>query len=235
MDDAKECDQNMADADAFIKSVESTEQELVAEHARATQFLTELYAAVQAEKQRRAEEQAKKAAESKAAAAATGTPVVAVSSGSPVAKSASDVWKKNDKPQPAQKALAPSAVSKVKNAAGYVVSQANLLVEQLTSSKQDQMSRLKGVLDEKKKGTREAFEKRAVGEGIIAELKKSVAPIITSMDVVQNAAPMAPAELKGHAGTVKGEAHKVDELAIHAHDALNQEFKSTYDAVAHSA
>ena len=43
LDDAKECDQNMADADAFIKSVEATEQDMAAEHARATQFLASLH------------------------------------------------------------------------------------------------------------------------------------------------------------------------------------------------
>ncbi len=230
LDDAKECDQNMADADAFIKSVEATEQELVAEHARATQFLESLHAAVKVEKQRQNDEQAKKAAAAAGSAAASPkTAAPAMPAGPP--GSAAAVWKK----QLSQKPLSPSAVGKVKGAAGYVVSQANLLVEQLSSSRGEQMSRLKTVLEQKKRATREEFEKKSTGDGVIAELAKGVKPIVSAMEGVKNANPTAAPELKGLAGTIKGKAKDVDELAIHAHDALNSEFKSTYDAIARSA
>lgn len=232
-EDAKECDQNMTDAEMFIKGVEATEQDLVAEHARATQFLADLQAAVQAERQKQAEEKAKKEAEAKAAAAASGTPTAAPSVAPAPGKSAANIWKKNDKPQP--KLLPPSAVSKVKNAAGYVVTQANLLVDQLTSSKAEQMGRLKTVIEEKKLGTRMAFGKIDAGAGIVVELKKGIAPITTAMDIVSNATPSAAQELKGQAGTVKSNAAAVDQLAIRAHDALNEEFKTTYEAVEHSS
>lgn len=232
LDDAKECDENMADADAFIKSVEATEQDLIAEHARATQFLASLHAAVQAERQRQREEQAKKAAAAKASAASTGVPAPKASKpADPPPGSAAAVWKK----QASQKPLSPSAISKVKGAASYVVKQANKLVEQLASSRGEQMSRLKAVLEHKKKPTREEFEKRAVGEEVIAELKKGISPIVVAMEGVKNASPTAASELKGYAGTVKSKAKDVDELAIHAHDALNSEFKWTYEAVAKSA
>lgn len=232
LDDAKDCDQNMADADAFIKSVDATEQDLVAEHARATTFLADLHAAVQAEKQRKKEEAAKKAAEQKAAAAATGAAPAATAAAATPAKSSADAGKKE---KPKAKPLSSSAISKVKGAAGYVVSQANLLIEQLTSSRSEQASRLKAVLEEKKKATREAFEKREVGASALEELKKGVTPILTSMEVVKNASPTAAGELKSQAGTIKSKAAEVDELAIHAHEALNFDFKSTYEAVAKSA
>jgi hypothetical protein len=222
--DAAECDQNMTDADAFIKNVEATEQDLVAEHARAEQFLASLHAAVQAEKQRRAEEQAKKAQEAKANAAAVCEPGPAMTP-APVAKP------RSSEPKP----LSPGAIGKVKGAAAYVVTQANKIVDQLTSAKGEQMSRLKAALEDKKKATREAFENKPVGDGVISEVRGGVSPIVSAMEVVKSATPTEAPELKGHAGTVKSKAKDVDELAVQAHESLNMEFKSTYEAIAQSA
>lgn len=149
----------------------------------------------------------------------------------PAPKTAADAWK-NAK---VQKPLSPRAVSKVKNAAGYVVTQTNLLVNQLASSKAEQMGRLKTVIEEKKLGTRMAFGKIDVGAGILVELRKGIAPVTMAMGIVSNGSPTAAQELKGQAGTVKSNAATVDQLAIHAHDALNEEFKTTYEAVAQSS
>jgi hypothetical protein len=191
-----------------------------------------LHAAVQAEKQRKKDEAAKKAAEQKAAATATGTAPTATAAAATPTKSSADAGKKE---KPKAKSLSSSAIGKVKGAAGYVVTQANLLVEQLTSAKGEQDARLKAVLEGKNKFTRMAFEKREVGAGAVTELKKGVSPILASMEVVKNASPSAAGELKSQAGTVKSKAAEVDELAIHAHEALNFDFKSTYEAVAKSA
>ena len=226
LDDAKECDENMADADAFIKNVEATEQELIAEHARATQFLASLHAAVQAERERQREEKAKKAAAAKDAAATTGAGPAPTPTPKPVPKPG------GGKQPAAPKPLSPSAISKVKGAAAYVVSQANLLVEQLTASRTSQMARFKQALESAKKGTREEFEKREVGIDVVTGLQDGVQPLIGAMRSVSNADPTAAPEVRGHAGTVKSKAKELDELSSTAHDALSTAFKTTYEQAA---
>ena len=231
MDDARECDQNMADADNFVKAVEATEQDLTAEQAKATQFLTELRAAVETERKKQAEEKAKAAEAAKAQGPAA---VDAVSGASAVAAS-----KPSGKPDKgaakaeAKKAQAPTptSISKVTNAANYVVSQANLVVQQVTTQRNDQSERLKGSVEGKSREVRSYVKNREVGVTLVQVFKTQTSIVVGSMNAVRSQSPSNAQALKTMAEQVRTQAKQLDGFTTSTSQSLNLAFKDTYDQV----
>ena len=231
MDDARECDQNMADADNFVKAVEATEQDLAAEQAKATQFLTELRAAVEAERKKQAEEKAKAADAAKAQGpaapdAVSGASAVAAStpSGKPDKGAAKTEAKKAQAPSP-------TSISKVTNAASYVVSQANLVVQQVTTQRNDQSERLKGSVEGKSKDVRSYVKNREVGVVLVDAFKAQTSIVVGSMNAVRSQSPSNAQALKTMAQQVRTQAKQLDGFTTSTSQSLNLAFKDTYDQV----
>ena len=220
--DAADCDQSMADADSFASSVETTQQELVAEQAKAKAFLASLKTAVAADRQQQAAEKAKKAAEAKAATAGTAAPGATATVAAPTPKAKVAGKPKQSKP------LSPAATGKVKNAASYVVTKANGLLETFVDMKSRQTDRLKGALAKQPEFVRGQFETITVGNNMVAAFRSHTSSVAASLDKVKGASPTTASELHGHAGQVKSKAKQLDEDALHAHEALNEAFKATY-------
>ena len=222
--DAADCDQSMADADSFASSVEQTQHALVAEQAKAKAFLESLKTAVAAERQQQAAEKAKKAAEAKAAAATAGSaaPGAAASVAAPTPKATAAGKAKQPKP------VSIAATGKVKNAASYVVTKANGLLETFVDVKSRQTEKLKGALARQPEFVRGQFETITVGDNMVAAFRSHTTSIASSLDTVKSASPTTAAELHGHAGQVKSKAKQLDEDSLHAHEALNEAFKATY-------
>jgi len=220
--DAADCDQSMADADSFASAVEQTQQELVAEQAKAKAFLASLKTAVAADRQQQAAEKAKKAAEAKAATAGTAAPGATATVAAPTPKA--KVVGKPKQPKP----LSPAATGKVKNAASYVVTKANGLLETFVDMKSRQTDRLKGALAKQPEFVRGQFETITVGDNMVAAFRAHTTSVASSLDTVKGASPTTAAELHGHAGQVKSKAKQLDEDSLHAHEALNEAFKATY-------
>ncbi len=220
--DAADCDQSMADADSFASSVETTQQELVAEQAKAKAFLESLKTAVAADRQQQAAEKAKKAAEAKAATAGAAAPGATASVAAPTPKA--KVAGKPKQPKP----LSPAATGKVKNAASYVVTKANGLLETFVDMKSRQTDKLKGALAKQPEFVRGQFETITVGDNMVAAFRAHTTSVASSLDKVKGASPTTAAELHGHAGQVKSKAKQLDEDSLHAHEALNEAFKATY-------
>lgn len=231
LDDAAECDQNMADADTFSQSVTQTEQEIVAEQAKAKAFLEQLKAAVAQEKQQQAAERAKKAQEAKvAAAAATGTAPGATAAAATAPKAPTP------KPQPAgqpreKKPVSAAATGKVKNAAAFVVTKANSLFETFVDVKGRQSSALKSALGKQPASVQQDFATLQVGDKMVAAFKQQTTSIASSLDTVKSASPTTAKDLHGNAGQVKSSAKQLDEAALQAHEALNEAFKATYKQI----
>jgi hypothetical protein len=230
MDDARECDQNIADADAFVAEVEATEKEIAAEQARAAQFLAQLTAAVQAERARQAEDKRKQAAEGLKLLlgqnTGAGTPGQSTSTAQSSIATPADRQNKTagKKPQ-----VSTASVVKVTGAAGYVVTQANLVVQQLTGSKEEQTARLRAAIAKKPKSIRSKFERIAVGDGIVTALRSHTAAIGHAMDPIRSSTPAEAAALRTAAGQVRSSAHELDDASTSAYEQLNIAFKSTYD------
>jgi hypothetical protein len=231
LDDAAECDQNMADADTFAKTVEATEQDLVAEQARARAFLDNLKAAVAAERQQQAAERAKKAQEAAAAVATAGVaaPMIAPKAPKPRPQGAADGQTPAKKKEP--KPVSVAATGKVKNAASYVVTKANNLVEVFADVKNRQNAKLKAALEHQPKSIREQFENISIGDKMVVELRAHTGSIASSVSTVKGANPSNAAELHANAGQVKSNAKQLDEAALHANEALNEAFKATYKKI----
>ena len=232
MEDARECDQNISDADAFVKDVEATEREVAAEQARAAQFLSDLKAAVAAERARQAEYKAKKAQEAARLALGAGADPGAAGASAAVAQPA-PVAPPGRKTAAESKQVPAASIGKLTGAAGYVVTQAHLIVQQLTSSKTEQTSRFKAILEKQPKSKREAFEKLSVGDGVVSTMRAHVTSVIDAMGHVRSATPTSSAALHAAVGQVKSRAKDLDEVATSAFQALNASFRATYDAVGH--
>lgn len=222
--DAADCDQSMADADSFANSVEQTQQELVAEQAKAKAFLESLKSAVAAERQQQAAEKAKKAAEAKAAATTAGSAAqgAAASVAAPTPKAKAAGQPKQPKP------VSVAATGKVKNAASYVVTKANGLLETFVDVRSRQTEKLKSALGRQPDFVRGQFETITVGDKMVAAFRSHTTTVASSLDRVKSASPTTAAELHGHAGQVKSKAKQLDEDSLHAHEALNEAFKATY-------
>ena len=233
MEDARECDQNISDADAFVKDVEATEREVAAEQVRAAQFLSDLKAAVAAERARQAEDKAKKAQEAakllQGAGADPGAGAVSIAPAQPSAV-ATQGRKKAVEGKP--EAVPAASIGKVTGAAGYVVTQAHLIVQQLTSSRTEQTSRLKVALEKQPKSTREAFGKLPVGGDVVSTMRTHATSVADAMGQVRGSTPTSRAALHVAVGQVKSRARELDEASTSAFQALNESFKLTYDAVA---
>lgn len=236
LDDAAECDQNMADADTFAQSVEQTEQEIVAEQAKAKAFIEQLKAAVAQERQEKAAEKAKKAQEAKAAAAAAaGAAPGASSSATPAAAPKAPVPKSQPagqpKAKPASKPVSAAATGKVKTAASYVVTKANGLFETFADVKNRQDTNLRNALMRQPEGIRTQFPDLKVAENITTAFRTHTTSIASSLDTVKSADPSSASELQGKASQVKSSARQLDEAALQAHEALNEAFKATYKQI----
>ena len=227
LDDAADCDTAMGDADAFAASVEQTQQELVQEQAKAKDFLASLKAAVAADKAQREADKAKKATEAKAASSAGGAGAPGAAAPPPVAPTPKV---KADKPK-APKTVSVAATGKVKNAASYVVTKANGLLQTFVDVKTRQNAKLKGLLDKQPEFVRGQFQTISIGDGMVTAFRAHTTSIGSSLDKVKGASPTTAAELHGNAGQVKSKAKQLDEDSMHAHEALNEAFKATYKQI----
>ena len=228
MDDAKECDANISDATNFISSVEATEQEMVAEQARAAAFLSDLKAAVDAERAKAAAEKAKKAEEAAKANSAPGpNGAPGPNAAGPKPKAAPKPKAEPKKPKPPS----PAAIGKVGNAATYVVSQAGLLVQQLTSEKTAQTAALKKAVEKKPKALRQSIEGLHIGDEIVNKMKEHTTAITGAMDAAKGQTPASMGALKGLAANVKSSAKELDDAQTTAFQALNNSFKTAYQQI----
>ncbi|HEY6035295.1 MAG TPA: hypothetical protein VIV58_13565, partial [Kofleriaceae bacterium] len=229
LDDAAECDSNMADADSFLQQVEESERDVAAEQAKAKMFIEQLKDAVAAEKARQEQEKQKKLTEQqaqKATAASSGGGGGAAPPPS-VAKAPTPM----DKPKAGPKPLNPALISKVKGAAQFVSEQTTAVIEQLTVSKKEQRQKLKEKVSYKGKLAWVETNTRNVGDGVIDEAKTTAREISTAVGPIASTNPTTAAELHQQAGAVKEKAKSVDLLSHTANDKLNQAFKQTYDAL----
>jgi hypothetical protein len=232
LDDAKACDQNITDADTFVKDVEATEKDLAGEQARAKQFLAELAAAVAAERAKQAAEKQKKEADAIKGAqpgAPVARPQVAIA-----AVPAQIARKPKSKSKPAEPKVSAAAVGKVQNAASYVASQASVLVEQLMSSKNTQAAQLRTKL-ENKRSAQPILAKLKTGESIVMDAQADARKVAAKMNTIRGEAPATAQALRGAAGEVKSEAKELDELSETAHEQLNWQFKLAYDKIARTS
>ena len=229
--DAAECDQNMADADAFSTAVEGTEQDLVQEQKKAKDFLDSLKAAVAAERAEKAAEKAKAAQEAKNAKANTGAgPAPSATStpgAAPVPKAKSASEKKPKQPKP----VSPAAIGKVKNAAGYVSGRATAMLQMLTDVRSRQNTKLQADIAKKGFFIASMYKNMSVGDAILAGFRTQTSAVSSHMGVIQSASAATPEVLHGNAGDVKSKARELDEISHHTHEKLNEAFKSTYEQI----
>jgi hypothetical protein len=245
LDDAKECDRNVGDANTFVKDVEATEQDLVKQQAAAKAFLADLSAAVAAERAKKKEEQAKKAAEAEKAKAASVAPAAAATATAaavavtpapktPAPKLAAAPKKKPAKPkksaEPKEKRVSAVAVSKVQNAASYVTAQTALVMQQLTKSKEEQTSKLRSTF-ENKKPAQPIIAKLKTGESVLAKATETTRQINAEMGEINSMSPANANVLHEQASKIKGGAKELDMLAKEAQEQMNWSFKLTYDKV----
>ena len=233
MDDARECDQNISDADGFVKDVEATEREVAAEQARAVQFLADLKTAVAAERARQAEDKAKKAADAAKLVHGAGAEPGAAGASAAAAQPSAVAQPVRKKATEGKQSQVPAAsIGKLTGAAGYVVTQAHLMVQQLTSAKADQTSRFRAALEKQPKATRESFGKLPVGDDVVATMRAHAASVADAMGQVRGSTPTSSAALHVAVGQVKSQAKHLDEVSTSAFQALNASFKLTYESVA---
>jgi hypothetical protein len=129
------------------------------------------------------------------------------------------------------KPVSVAATGKVKNAASYVVTKANNLVEVFADVKNRQNAKLKAALEHQPKSIREQFENISIGDKMVVELRAHTGSIASSVSTVKGANPSTAAELHANAGQVKSNAKQLDEAALHANEALNEAFKATYKKI----
>jgi len=224
LEDAAECDSNMADADSFLQQVEESERDVAAEQAKAKMFIEQLTAAVAAEKARQEQEKQKKLTEQQAqkgGTAGANTPAPSVPTPSTPM----------NKPKPGPKPLDPAMISKVKGAAKFVANQTTVVIEQLTVSKKEQRQKLKEKVSYKGKLAWVETNTRNVGDKVVDEAKSSALEITSSMGPISNASPSTLQELHQQAVAVKEKAKSVDLFSHTANEKLNEAFKATYDAL----
>jgi len=226
--DAAECDQNMADADAFSNAVEGTEHELVQEQAKAREFLDSLRNAVTAERQQQEAEKAKKAQESKVAKAATGgggsATSAPVTASVPKPKAAEP---KSKQPKP----VSVAAIGKVQNAAGYVAGRASVMLQMFTDLKNRENSKLQQTLAKKGEFVAAQYKNLSVGDALVSGFGHQTTSVAASMGHVKITSAASADVLRGNASEVKSKAKELDEISHHTHEKLNEAFKSTYDQI----
>ncbi len=150
-----ECDRNIVDADTFMADVTSFEQQLSEEKAYAQTFIAQVHAAAHAEQAQKAGESAQQAQEQHASeqktaqlggdapepAAAAPTPA-AVAAPAPVAAVAGAADIAHEEPAPAAAPEGEADVGEIHTAAGYVASEAELMVGQLDARARDYQNQL---------------------------------------------------------------------------------------------
>jgi hypothetical protein len=230
LDDAKECDQNVTDATTFIADVEATEQDVAKQQEAAKAFLADLRAAVAAERAKKKEDQLKKAADATKLAA---PPIAAAAVAAVAAAPAPRPKKKPKEKQPAKepKQISPAAVGKVQNAATYVSSKAPVVLQKITTQREELAIKLRSKF-ENKKSVQPILAQLKTGENIVAEVKTQTAEVTAAMGNVNSHTPANASALHSSAGTVKSEAKKLDSLATEATEKLNWSFKLAYDKLA---
>jgi hypothetical protein len=228
LDDAKECDQNVQDANTFIVDIEGTETDLQKQQEAAKQFVSDLRAAVAAERAKKKEEQLKAAGDAAKPGPQQAAPAAAVAvAAAPAPKSRP----KQKKPPTEKKPISDKAVTKVHNAASFVSSKAPLVLKQLTSQREELAAKLRSKF-ENKKSVKPMLADLKTGEPIIAEVTAQTQEVTAQMGCVNSMSPADASALHSSAGTVKSGARKLDELAAEAHEKLNWSFKLTYDKLA---
>ena len=228
---ANECDQNIADADKFLQDLTDTEQDIVAEQAKAGQFLASIKAAAADEKAKKeAEEKAKAEKEKAAATAAEGNGNNAPSTPSkdstpkPEQK---DTAKENRKP-----AVSPADVAKIKGAAAYVSSQSHTVFDQVKSTQEAQSDRLKTQLEGQASAAKKHFKDAAnTGKKTVDEFKKFTDKMAEDMRRVQSADLKDVAGLQQQAQTIRDHAKSLDEATASAYESLNNSFKAAYESI----
>jgi hypothetical protein len=234
LEDAKECDKNVADAGTFIQDVESTEQDLQKQQAAAKQFLAELAVAValeRAQKQEAKQKQAADAAKAQPTAGAASAAASAVVAPKPAPVAARVPTSKKKKPaEPKEKKVSVAAVSKVQKAASYVTSQTSIVIQQLTASKEEQARKLRSTF-ENKKAAQPIIAKLKTGDNIIANAQTQTRQVSDEMAEINSMSPANANALHGQAAKIKSGARELDELAKDAHEQLNWAFKLSYDKV----
>jgi hypothetical protein len=236
--DVQDCDNNIHDADTFVKDVDATEKDLAAEQARATQFIEAYHAAVKAEQAKMKEEQDKKknAPAAKAAGGAAAPAPTATAAATPAPRRKPSAAKK-----PGPKQANPQAAAKIHGAARFVVNQANIVIEQLVSSKQQQELQLKDKL-ERVRNT--VAENRPAGHAVmsappaqtnsevITTAKDHLTTIATGAQKLTGVDVQTASSARSAASQIRSAAQAIDNAQNAAFQALNKSFKISYEALA---
>lgn len=246
--DVQDCDNNIHDADAFVKDVDATEKDLAAEQARATQFIEAYHAAVKAERAKMAQEQEKKkAAAAQAAPAAAPRPApTATPSAGPAPTPAPAARPKRAPGPPEARRVSGKAKAKIHGAARFVMNQANVVIEQLITSKQSQEAQLKDKL-ERNKNTDQSVRSLGLGamsiavmsappaksnSAVIDEAKNHLGVISTGMQMLTSGDIETVGAARNKASIIRSAAQSIDQTQTEAFQALNKSFKDSYTALA---
>ncbi len=231
MNDAAECDKNIADAGQFMKSVEETEAQVAAEQARATAFIANLKSSVDAEKAALAAEKEKKKADMmKQAAGPAAAPAPAPTATPAVGPAPAVVASKKPAAAKGPKKVSAAARIRIQNAARYVSNQANVVAEQLKTSKLAQRDKLKTAVAALPKAKRKVVEKPAAttGDALVAAVTDHISMVRTSMDHFTKSTPGTVELARSDAEKIRGGAHALDDIAMHSSTDLNEAFTNAY-------
>jgi hypothetical protein len=204
---ANDCDQNIADAEKFLTDLDSTEAELHQEVARANQFLSQMKQEVEAEKKRRADEEAKEARDEQQALHHHGKPT-------------------GTKPE-----VDPNDVSKVHGAASYVATQTQTATQLLQNSQRDQSAGLHDALAGHSKDAAQYYQAGHVGQSVVDQFRGMAAQIHGDMQGAQGASITTAAQLDQVVQRIRSGAQALDQDTDAANQALDASFTAAYNSV----
>jgi hypothetical protein len=230
LNDAKDCDQNMADADKFLADVSITEQELAQEQEKAASFIAGLKKEAQAEKDRKTAAAKKKEEEQQKQAGAPhegdqGHAASHAQAAAPDHKEQHQAKAENSKK--AQKPDVPAAdKGKVKSAAGYVASRIPQYRQQLVASRDNQQVKLDTARAKAKSSNH-----LRIGDSVINAFDTATGDVRAQMERVAGGDFNTADAIHGAAEQIKQAAKGVDGAIDSANQGLNGAFRLAYQAM----
>ena len=240
--DIAECDQNTNDAETFLGDVNNFEQQLKAESANAAAFISQVTAAVTAERAKRKadEEKAAQEAEKEAAAAAAaaaganGDPANASTepnqSTEPVQATSNDTGQTDDAgADPTAPAAAeggdeedPAALEIIGETKSYIGGAGDSAVSALESKKDDYKNQIVAATTNKDKDMAKEVGPKA--DEIITEFKGHLTEVRSTLESITGTGDDVVA-------AIVEQAKGLDEAIAHANETLDSMFTSLYDQI----
>ena len=233
LQDAAECDKNIADATTFMKDIEDTQKQVEEEKGRATTFMNDLHQQVKAERDKNPHgpvapvPAAQSHTKARVANFATAAAIALVPGASMIARGgiAAGAMQKKKEPAASTKPLSPKAVARLKNAASFVGKKAGAVLLKLTQTREAQTKKF----EEKYDGHR-GVDQVEVGESVLNDAKEAVGRITEGMAEYQARTPQTAEDARAIAKAIRGNAESLDEFSVEANQSLNRAFKAAYEA-----